>query len=153
MKNEYLTPLLNKIEFSDKYIVLCNNFSGFKDAKTPSLNIIRELNNTYSCLSYSNSDKCFYMEETINNYIIYLSISFNKGLIECIYSIKSKEEEFAAFASRFDSLAALNNNKFEDLVKYNLPISASDSDFKSILEQVLMLDGEFKSELKNADGI
>ncbi|MUH36386.1 hypothetical protein D9O36_11095 [Zobellia amurskyensis] len=93
------------------------------------------------------------MEETINNYIIYLSISFNKGLIECIYSIKSKEEEFAAFASRFDSLAALNNNKFEDLVKYNLPISASDSDFKSILEQVLMLDGEFKSELKNADGI
>ncbi|MBU2946037.1 hypothetical protein [Zobellia uliginosa] len=149
MDNEILIPTLSKIGFSDIYIALCNNFGNFKDGKTPSINVIRESNILYPCMSYSNRDKCFYMEEIINDLIIYLSISFNKGLIECIYSIKNIEEEFATFASRFDSLAVLNNYKFEDLVKCNLPISASDNDFKNILEQVLMLDKEFKAELQN----
>ncbi|HMM02488.1 MULTISPECIES: hypothetical protein [unclassified Dysgonomonas] len=147
MENK-LIDILNKIEFSKKYIDICNRYSDFDNGKNfQKKDILEILLMNKIDMEFSSKEKLFYKDYFISNYIIRFLFSFKYGFIECFYTIRYNDDS-ENISGRFNSIATLQNADFNNMVKHKFPIATSIEDLQNILNELLRIHNDFIVRLK-----
>ena len=140
---EQIIKALGQSNFSEKYTMLCNDFSdidnGISFKKSDLVNILNDIADN---LKYSPREKLFYMDFTISGSSLRYVLPYKYGFIDCSYTIWNDYEGFR-FRGSFAKLSKMVDEEFENKVKYKFPIATSLADLQKILIKVINLHKDF----------
>lgn len=145
MKNKIIN-VLNKIDFANRYISLCNNFPDFNNGKNFTKNEVLDVivDNAVD-MKFISKEKLFIRDHFINDFTTRLIIGYKNGFIDCMYWIFENEETI--LNESFRGVSLLQEKEFNEKVLFRFPIATSIEDLQQILKELLLLNNDFISEL------
>ena len=145
-----LRPILEKINFVERYRPITEEFRDFKNRYSGYDN--EQVKTIFSRLGYDfhyhKREKFFGVKEKLAQYEIFFNITFKSGIIDFIWSVK-KSEGFLTLGITWGGTSDLLLNAEERPSLY-LPIFTSYEELEQILSRALPIYDDFKKELKNA---
>ena len=143
---EIINKVLKEIHFAQRFTELCNSFPNFDNGinfrKSVIIPILQEHNMN---MTYASREKLFYTDIDHKNISIRFSFSTKHGFVEAFYVFRSTDG--SRVLGRFNSIAKIENEDFDNNVKHPFPIATSVEDLKSILDTVFKLHQDFISNL------
>ncbi|QAR30538.1 hypothetical protein EQP59_03795 [Ornithobacterium rhinotracheale] len=146
MENK-LIMILEEINFTSRYIALCNKFSDFNNginfSKQEILNCL--INNNIQ-MKFIPKEKLFFKDYFINDITIRFLFEYKYGCIDCRYWIFKNED--TVFNGSFREVSLVEDKGFNEKVSYRFPIATSLHDLQEILKKIIELNSDFIIEFK-----
>jgi len=137
---ERVVQVVQRVNFSKRYIDLCNRFADFdngaKFTKEEVKEIIAKLNGD---LKFSSREKLFlkdYLFDEVNMRII---LSYNYGFIDCTYAFWTDGYK-ERLNDSFFGISLLQDEEVESKVNYKFPIATSTIDLEEIVGEILRIN-------------
>ncbi|QPH39442.1 hypothetical protein [Pedobacter endophyticus] len=139
-----------KSDFVRKYRSICEKYNDFNNRMRGD-NILLykkmfdKLNINYT---YNKKESFFKLENFIADYKFNLNLILKGGLVEALIYIET-EDDFLKPSGRFDFIAEQIDKEF-DRKKYNLPKYCSEQELECIVEELLSLYQDLRTEFRNS---
>lgn len=145
---ETVKSALDKIQFAERYIELCNGFKDYDDGKSFKKNEVQEvLKRNGFTGNYASSDKSFFTDYVKSGTAVRHTLTYKRGFIECFYSFQNEETKERVIG-RFNSIAKMEDENFDDQVLHKFPIATSLEDLEKILAELLQLHNDFMEQFE-----
>ncbi|WP_313377317.1 hypothetical protein [Chishuiella sp.] len=145
MKNK-IVYVLNKIDFANRYITLCNNFLDFNNGMNfTKHDVLDVINDNNVDMKFISKEKLFIKDYFIKGFTARLIIGYKNGFIDCMYWIF--KNEVTILNESFRGVSLLQDTEFNDKVLFRFPIATNIDDLQQILKELLSLNNDFISEL------
>ena len=136
--------VLKEIHFAEKYAEICNSFSNFNNGINFRKSVIIPMLEEHNLnMTYASREKLFYTDIDHENISIRFSFSTKHGFVEAFYVFRSSNG--SRVLGRFNSIAKIEKEDFDNNVKHPFPIATSVEDLKSILDTVFKLHQDYIS--------
>lgn len=144
MNNIDLTPVLEKINFIDRYKKICEDHNDFENRmRTVDLNMVENVLDHFGYeYTYFSKEKFYRIVEERGNYCFILQLIFKDGIVESLLNIKFGDRYYFP-NGRFDFIPKKMLKEF-DRKKYNLPKYSAVEEFKLILKDIFSIYEDIK---------
>jgi hypothetical protein len=144
--NNKLRPVLDKIDFVNRYRSLSNKFrfespyfSNYSNEK-----VIEIMNNLGYKAKYMKSENFFKIQESEIDFQFQFNISIKNGIVELIWDVlKSKQR--LQIGGPWGMITQLFNLNYDERIK--LPVFRNYEDLEEILKEAFSIYEDFKAEL------
>lgn len=142
--NSLLVPILNMINFTDRFMDLSKNYDAFEDRLVEDnfdsvQNIVQSFGYTFK---FNKSENFFKLIETVNLYKIQFNIAIQRGRIEFIWGIEKNGERLQMGVSICGAIGFLTKQNYT-----RKPIYRSYEELRKILKEAFSIYEDFKMEL------
>lgn len=145
---ELIIKVLEQIQFVARYVNLCNSFKDYDSGATFKKSQIQAvINNCNRELNYSSKDKSFFQDFDLGDMNVRFLFTYKYGYIEAFYTILNKSTD-ERVRGRFNSIAKLNDEDFNEKVSHNFPVATDEKDLDLILRGIIELNSDFITKLK-----
>jgi len=146
MKEAIKRTLIN-VNFSERYITICNKFTDFNNRKNFKKKELQEiLTRMNSDLKYSSRESIFLKDYKFGNITVRIIVPFKSGLIDCTYAIWTEGFKERVNDSFF-GIATIEKPDIESKVQgYKFPIATSVDELEIILKEIIELHNNFIDE-------
>lgn len=143
--DDKIIEILNNINFTNRYIVLCNRFSDYNNGLNFTKQEMLAIIDKSIQLEFSSKEKVFFKDYLIKNFNVRFLLGYKYGFIDCRYWISEGDETI--MNGSFREIALMEDKEFNEKVSYRFPIATSIDDLKYILNKITSLNDEFINNL------
>lgn len=146
--NYELVPVLNNINFSNRFIELSDKYKDFENRLMDEdfenvQNVILSFEYNFR---FSKSENFFKLIENVSFYRIQFNVSTLRGIVEFVWGVEKNGERLKMGGSICGAVEFLTNQEFT-----SKPVYRSYEDLKVILKEALIIYEDFKAELIKQD--
>ena len=141
MKEKILIAF-KKVDFSNRYMNLCNKFDDFDNGvKFHNNDVANSIAQVNGELRYSSKENLFIKDYSINEINARFILSFKYGFIDCTYAFWTE-----GFKERLNEslygIALMLDRDVESKITYKFPIATNMKDLDEIVKEVLEINSE-----------
>lgn len=139
---EKLSSIFKKINFSSRYLTLCNKFNDFENgAKFHKNEVAVSIAKVNGELKYTSREKLFMKDYNIAGINARLILSFNYGFIDCTYAFWTEGYKERLNESLY-GIALMVDIDAESKITYKFPIATNKDELDEIVKEVLQINSE-----------
>ncbi len=137
MKDQIINAL-SKINFTEKYSRLCNQFSDLNEGASFTKDEVAIILAACDLIAnFASKDKSFYHDIKFSDIELRLTITYKYGYIECFYTFRQANQ--IPIGGRFNDFCEMEIEGSTRELKNKFPIAHSKSDLVEILKTISML--------------
>jgi len=139
-----LVPVLNTINFTDRFINLSKDYNAFEDRLVDDdFDIVQNIIQSFGYkFKFKKTENFFKLVETVNPYKIQFNVVIQRGNIEFIWGIEKNAERLKMGGSICGAIGFLTEQNFT-----SKPIYRNYEDLREILKEAFSIYEDFKMEL------
>lgn len=139
---ERVVQVVQRVNFSKRYIDLCNRFADFDNGAKFTKQEVREVITRFDGdLNFSSREKLFLKDYLFGEIYMRIILSYNYGFIDCTYSFWTEGYK-ERLNDSFFGISSLQDKDVESKVKYKFPIATSTMDLEEIVGEILNINND-----------
>jgi len=147
MNSISLTPILQSIDFINRYRDICSKYDNFSNSMNGNRKELYDqvISKLGYKAKYFSKERFYRIAEQNNGYEFGLQLVLKDGMVEAMLDVK-KDNVYLSPDGRFDFIPGKMGIEF-DRKKYNLPKYENEQDLESILKEIFLIYEDIKKEV------